>query len=228
MWALGLDPSLTAFGWAIHNSKVVGRERVVARGVLSTPAKAVFVWRYMYLRQAVSEILDAYPEVTRVGVESPPFGEQWSEGLYGLYLYVTEALFTHRVDVVFFDPSRVKSLARGDGAIRRGRMEKRDMIEAARADTTIKGWDHNEADAYLVARSAARFWDFLDGNLKEDELTPSELTVFLATHKFTRGEKAGRTVRRGIVFKEGDRFHQFSMLKPNDTTVPSSIVTRIK
>lgn len=200
----------------------------MARGVLHTPAKAVFVWRYMFLRQAVSEILDAYPEVTRVGVESPPFGEQWSEGLYGLYLYVTEALFTHRVDVVSFDPARVKSLARGDASVRRGRMEKRNMIEAAQADTDIKSWDHNEADAYLVARSAARFWDFLDGYLKEDELTPSELTVFLATHKFVRGQRAGKTVRKGVVFKEGDRFHQFSKLQLADTTIPSPIITRIK
>jgi len=228
MFVLGLDPSLTGFGWAIHNPRVAGRGRVVARGVLSTSAKAAFVWRYMYMRQAVVEVLQLYPEVSRVGVESPPFGEQWSEGLYGLFLYVNEALFTSRKDVVFFDPARVKTLARADSSVRRGTMDKRSMIEAAKADTTIKSWNHNAADAYIVARSAARFWDYMDGHLTDDELTPSEQSVFLATHTFTRGPKAGKTQRKGLVFKEGDRFFQFSQLDPQDTTLPAPIVKRIK
>jgi len=174
MYALGLDPSLTGFGWAIHKSTVAGRGRVVARGVFSTTSDEVFVWRYMYMRQAIGEILEAYPEVTCAGVESPPFGELWSEGLYGLFLYVNEALFTHRVDTVYFDPLRVKTLARMDSGVRKGVMSKRSMVEAAKADTAIADWNHNEADAYIVARSAARFWEFLGESLQESELTPAE------------------------------------------------------
>lgn len=220
MITLGLDPSLTGFGWCIINTKKpAGKGRVVAKGVFKTPSSRVFIWRYMYLRAAVGEVLDTYPEIQNIGVESPPFGEQFSEGLYGLFLYVNEAIFTRRKDVVYFDPSTVKSMAKMDPRIRRGTMDKSDMIEAAKADTGVKRWNHNEADAHLVARSAARFWEFIDGYLEEDELTPAERHTFLHTHTFKKGRKAGRTVKRGIVFKEDDRFFQFSVLAPQDTSV---------
>jgi Holliday junction resolvasome RuvABC endonuclease subunit len=219
MITLGLDPSLTGFGWCVHRSTVVGPGRVIAKGALATSAKKIYIWRYMFLRKALGKILDEYPEVEAVGVESPPFGEIWSEGLYGLFLYVNEALFTRRKDVVYFDPLRVKALAKMDPSVRRGRMDKGDMVEAAKADTQIKRWNHNEADAYIIARSAARFWEFFRGDLEEDELTPSEQQVFTATHTFKRGQRAGKTVKKGVVFKEGDRFHRFSLLNPSDVVI---------
>lgn len=215
----GLDPSLTGFGWCIHDSSVAGSGRVVAKGVFVTTSEQPFIWRYMYLREAVGAVLDKYPQIANLGVETPPFGEQYSEGLYGLFLYVCEAVFTRRKDIVFFDPSRVKQLAKMDPSIRRGTMDKTDMIEAARVDSTVKRWNHNEADAYMVARSAARFWEFMEGLLLEDELTPSERHAFLNQHTFVRGSKAGKTVRGGIKFKENDRFFQFSLLPQEQVTV---------
>lgn len=191
----------------------------MAKGTFATPSKRVFVWRYMFMRSAVAQLLDRFPEVGAVGVESPPFGELWSEGLYGLFLFVNEALFTHRMNVVYFDPSRVKLLAKMDPAVRKGKMDKRDMVEAAKADTGIKRWNHNEADAYIIGRSAARFWDFVDGRLGEDELTPAELKVFTKTHAITRGPRAGKTIKSGLIFKEDDRYFRFSLLTPDDIAV---------
>jgi hypothetical protein len=173
----------------------------------------------MFMRLAVSQLLDRFPQVEAVGVESPPFGELWSEGLYGLFLYVNEALFTHRMDVVYFDPTRVKLLAKMDPSVRKGKMDKWDMVEASKADTGIKRWNHNEADAYIIARSAARFWDFVDGRLGEDELTPSELRVFTKTHTITRGPRAGKTIKSGLIFKEDARYFRFSLLDPEDIAV---------
>lgn len=217
---------MTGFGWAIHDSCVAGPNRVVAKGIFNTSSKRLFVWRYMYMRQAICDLLDAYPEVKGVGIESPPFGELWSEGLYGLFLYVNEALFLRRQDVVYFDPGRVKLLARMDANVRKGVMDKRDMVEAAAADTGVKCWNHNEADAYIVSRSAARFWDFVGGRLLEEDLTPSEQRVFLATHTFVRGDRAGKTIKQGVLYKEGDRFYQFSKFCHEDTSIPSPLVTR--
>lgn len=215
MIVLGLDPSLTGFGWCVHRSDLDGPKRVVARGVWKTPASKVFVWRYMFMRDSVGQLIDRHPEVQALGVESPPFGELWSEGLYGLFLYVTEAIFTRRKDVVFFDPLSVKLLAKMDPSVRRGMMDKRDMIEAAKADTGIKQWNHNEADAYVVARSAARFWEFQKQGLSEEELTPSERHVFARTHR----TRDGQVKRRGLVYREDDRFHRFSSLTPDDVAV---------
>lgn len=214
---------MTGFGWCVHRSDIAGSKRVVAKGTFRTPAKRVFVWRYMFMRSAVSQLLDHFPQVQAVGVESPPFGELWSEGLYGLFLFTNEALFTHRMDVVYFDPTRVKLLAKMDPTVRKGKMDKRDMVEAAKADTGVKRWNHNEADAFIIARSAARFWDFVDGRLTEDELTPSEQLVFVKTRTITRGPRAGRTIKSGLIFKEDDRYFRFSLLDDEDTSVTEDL-----
>lgn len=215
MITLGLDPSMTGFGWCVHDSSAEGPARVVARGRFATSAKAIFVQRYIDLRGYVNEVLDRFPSIEAVGVESPPFGEQWSEGLYGLFVYVNEAIYTHRKNVVYFDPGTVKMLVKGDHKARKGKMFKADMVEAAKLDTGITGrFNHNEADAYHIGRFAARFWLFFDKQVTEDELTPAEHQAFARVHTFKRGEKAGETVRLGAVFKEGQRFFRFSAIPP--------------
>lgn len=214
MITLGLDPSLTGFGWCIHRSDVPGLARVVAKGHLSTAAKDIFVTRYIALRGLLMQLLTDHPQIQAVGVESPPFGESYSEGLYGLFVYVCEAVYLHRKDVVFFDPQTVKRLVRMDGKIRRGTLDKRDMVEAARIDTGIlKGrFNHNEADAYHVARFAARFWEFVNGELTEEDLVPSEKNAFYKVHTFKRGAKAGQTIITGLAFRENARFFRFSQI----------------
>ena len=209
MITLGVDPSLTGFGWCVHNGSVLGEKRVVASGVISTPSKQVFVSRYACLRAALVYLLDRYPEIEAVGVESPPYGEQFSEGLYALFVYVNEAIYLSRKNVVYFDPTTVKMLAKMDARIRRGSMDKSDMIEAARAEVG-RVLNHNIADAYIIGRSAARFWEFETEVIKRDELTPSEIQSFHRVHTFQKGKHAGQTVRGGLVFREGDRFFRFS------------------
>jgi hypothetical protein len=211
--ALGLDPSLTGFGWCVHDSEAIDTGRVIAKGHEATSTKSIFVTRYMALREMVVGLTKTYPLIKAVGVESPPFGELWSEGLYGLFLYVNEALYTTRKDVVFFDPATVKMLTKQDPSKIKGKMCKSDMVAAARADTGIKGkFNHNEADAYHIAKFAARFWEFQSGLLTEEDLTPSEMRSFARTHTYTRGEKAGKTVKSGTVYRENDRFFRYSTL----------------
>lgn len=216
MITLGVDPSLTGLGWCVHNGSVAGKGRVLAKGVYSTPATQVIYQRYRFLRQSVGQVLDTHPEIEAVGVESPPFGEGWSEGLYGLFLYVNEAIMLRCKDVVYFDPLRVKLLAKMDADVRKGRMDKEDMIAVAKEDTGVSRWNHNEADAYVISRSAARFWDFHAGRIKESDLTPSELQTFTGSHTYTKGKRAGKHVQSGLIFKENDRFYRFSAFKPED------------
>lgn len=213
MLTLGLDPSLTGFGWCVHDASAVGPARVVARGHEATSPRDIFVSRYMHLRDFVSRVVVRHPLIRAVGVESPPFGELWSEGLYGLFLYVNEALYLARKDVVFFDPRTLKFLVKKDPKAIKGNLSKADMVSAARSDTQIKGqFNHNEADAYHVARFAARFWQLYEGVLSENDLTPSERHTFLRTHTYQRGVKAGRTVYGGTLFRENDRFFKYSAL----------------
>lgn len=208
MITLGIDPSLTGFGWCVHNSEALGGARIIDSGVISTPSSEVFVSRYVRIRAALVYLISHYP-IAGVGVESPPYGELWSEGLYALFVYVNEALYLSRKDVVYFDPSTVKMLARMDPSVRRGSMDKIDMVEAARAEVG-KRLNHNVADAYIIGRSAARFWEFETGALMREELTPSELRSFHRVHHFTKGAKAGKTEYGGLIYREDDRFFKFS------------------
>lgn len=212
MITLGIDPSLTGFGWVVFNSSVIGPERVIARGVVSTNAKELFLSRYGTFRAVVVALLDKYPEIEAVGLESPPFGENFSEGLYALFVYINEACYIARKDIAHFDPTTIKMLVRMDPSVRRGTIDKSDVIEAVKAETGIKIWNHNAADAYIIARSAARFFELYTGAIVEDELTPSEFRAYCRLHEFVRGAKAGKTVKSGMVFKEGKRFYRFSQI----------------
>lgn len=211
MIALGLDPSLTGFGWCVHDSEAVGPLRVIARGRFATSSKSIFVQRYIELRESVGRVLDDHPAISAVGVESPPFGEQYSEGLYALFMMVNEAIYVRRRDVVYFDPGTLKMLTKEDPNLRKGKMFKADMVDAAKADTGIKGkFNHNEADAYHIARFAARFFEYVRGSLVDGDLTPAEYRSFAKVHTFTRGKRKGETVHQGAAFKEGQRFFRFS------------------
>ena len=216
MRVLGLDPSLTNFGWAVYDTEGSGKSLCPVRGRFQTSSKQLFIDRYVEMRENVKALVQDLG-VTRVGCESPVFKEIYSEGMYGLFLYTCEALRSSKVDLVFFSPPQVKahareSLKRPDIDGKRWVMLKGDMVEAARESTGGTGtWNHNEADAYWVARSAARFWLHLDGVIEEEVLTPVERKHFRKIHTYQRGRKAGQTVKSGILYREDERFFRWSI-----------------
>ena len=208
----GFDPSLTNFGWALHDSEGVGRDRCIDRGRFQTSSKMLFIDRYCEMRYKVMALVEQL-ELQRVGVEYPVFKDLWSEGMYGLFLYTCEALREAKVDVVFFSPGQIKAHARLFLDRPKGwDMKKPDMVEAAKKDTGGKGrWNHNEADAYWVARIATRFWQLFDGEISLQDLTPLERKQFMDIHRFQRGKKKGRIELRGILYRENERFFQWSV-----------------
>jgi hypothetical protein len=214
---LGLDPSLTNFGWAVIDTaaEVGSRSRCVRRGRFQTSAKTLFIDRYVEMRESLRALVrDVKPDA--VGIEFPVFNDLWSEGMYGLFLYSCEGLKLEGQDVVFWSPMQVKSHAREtlgrpkiDG--KQWRMDKPDMVDAAKLDTGGGRWNHNEADAYLVARLASRFWLMHHDLIKERELTSVERRFFLEIKKHVRGKKAGRTVLKGVLYREDERFFRWSV-----------------
>ena len=153
----------------------------------------------------------------RVGIEFPVFSSMYSEGMYGLFLYSCEALRAEGMDVVFWSPLQVKAHARDTIDRPRGwRMDKVDMCEAAKLDAAGGQWNHNEADAYLVGVLSARFWGFYEGTVGEGGLTTTESRYFTKVHTFQRGRKAGRTVKKGVIHREQDRFFRWSRLREED------------
>lgn len=213
---LGLDPSLTAFGWALHDTTATGPSRCVARGRYNTKSNMVFVDRYVFMRESLRELIQKH-HPDRVGIESPFFGGSYSEGMYGLFLYSNEALKLEHRDVVFFSPLQVKAHARESlGRPPKWEMMKPDMVAAMKHDLGGRGKNvnHNEADAYLVGRLAGRFWQYYDGVLGDTDLTPVEYEYFAKTHTFVRGKRAGQTEKSGLIFREEDRFFRWSQDVP--------------
>lgn len=217
MHILGMDPSLTNFGWCLHDDSIaVGAPgRLVESGRFQTSAKTLFIDRYIEQRQSVRDLITrltaTYGQI-RVGVESPVFHELYSEGLYGLYLYNCEALRDSKVDVVFFSPGQLKAHAHYALERPKGwKMMKPDMVEATKRDAGLKKvLNHNEADAYWAAVAAGRFWSLMDGVLTKEDLTPVETRQFTEIYTYQRGAKAGKTVNKGIMFKEDQRFFLWS------------------
>jgi len=216
---LGLDPSLRAFGWVLMTDEA----QYLDKGMMGTDADMIFVDRYIYLREGLREVIqkckEAYPtETLRVGIESPIFNDLYSEGMYGLFLYSNEALKLEEVDTVFLTPNQVKAHAHLFLSRPRGwKMQKADMVEAAKKATEgqgAKAWNHHQADAYWVGRTASRFWKLVNEEIALDELSELEAKHFISLERYVQGKKAGRIKRMGITYKEDDRFFRWSDKKP--------------
>lgn len=235
---LGLDPSLRAFGWVLMTNE----GHFLDKGMMSTDADMIFVDRYIFLREGLRDIVQKckaqFPEETlRVGIESPIFNDLYSEGMYGLFLYANEALKLEGVDTVFLTPNQVKSHAHAFLARPKGwKMQKADMVDAAKKATDGQGakkWNHHQADAYWVGRTAGRFWALLTGVISEVEMTDLERSQFTALEVYEKGAKAGSVKRKGITYKEDDRFFRWSESKSymspqgeGDTSTPSTDTDR--
>jgi hypothetical protein len=169
-----------------------------------------FIDRYILQRQRLRDLIRKF-KPDRVGLEFPIFHSIWSEGMYGLFLFTCEALKLEQCDVVFWAPLQIKAHAR-DSIVRPSgwKMDKVDMVESAKTDAGGGRWNHNEADAYLCAVLASRFWLFYEGKLTELDLTPTELRYFTEVKTYVRGKHVGKTVKRGVIHREDDRFFMWS------------------
>lgn len=213
MIVLGLDPSLTAYGWALHDTEAEGRDRCVVRGRFQTKPRQFpdEIARYMHLRESLAaKIEELDPDA--VGLEHPVMNEDYSEGMYGLFLFSMEAIKSQAKDMVLIGPPQVKKFAKDLLDRPKGwSMGKMDMCMAAAEDAGGGSWDHNEADAYLIGVFAGRFWNFYVGDLSEDELTKYEKKTFTHIRTITKGKRAGRTEVKGFLHREGDRFFLWSV-----------------
>jgi hypothetical protein len=216
MRVLGLDPSLTNFGWAvIDTDKPVGdRSRCETRGRFKTSGKMLFIDRYIEMRESLRSLVRTV-NPDRVGLEFPVFNDLWSEGMYGLFLYSCEALKAEQQDVVFWSPMQVKahardSLGRPKVGGKEWRMDKPDMVAAAKKEVGGGRWNHNEADAFLVARLASRFWLLHEDQIRERDLTARERKYFLEIKRYVRGKRQGRVDKKGVLYRENERFFLWS------------------
>lgn len=221
MLVLGLDPSLSAYGWAVHDPDASGLARRVASGHEGTIPSTVPVVRFAHFRTMVANLLDKFkPDL--VGIESPAYQAGPFQRIhFGLMMFSLEAVFDRRKDCVMFDPSTLKLLARGDPKTRRGAMTKLDMQRQVQLDTMDSSViNNNEADAYLVAKYAARFFKMQSGSLAPEDLTPAERSVFITRSRKVKTLSGTVKKRVAHVFRENSRYFSFSKIPAGSVCLP--------
>jgi hypothetical protein len=153
-----------------------------------------------------------YPEIEAMGIEHPVMNENYSEGMYALFIISLEAIKDRAMDLVLWAPPQVKRFAKDKSGLPSDwKMGKQDMSDSARDDVGGGRWDHNEADAYHVACFSGRWWEFYVGDLEEEDLTPYEKKTFTHIRRITKGKRAGQLEIKGVLHREGERFFLWSM-----------------
>ncbi len=222
MRVLGIDPSLRAYGWAVHDSSETGVMRMVASGHEGTLPSSVPVARFMHFRALIQDLLRVHdPEV--VGIESPAYGAGPFQTIhFGLMMFSLEAIFERRKDVVLFDPATLKSLVKGTKAVKKGGMTKLDMQRFVLKDTSGSFLvDNNEADAYCVALFAGRLASLLSGAIRPDELSENERSTFVMKSSRRKTGKGVRVKRTAHVFRENSRYFRFSDVPAGSVSLPT-------
>lgn len=223
---MGIDPSLRAYGWALHDDGQAGMKRRVDSGHEGTLPSTVPVARFLHFQAVVTELLKRH-DVGVVGIESPAYQAGPFQSIhFGLMMFSLVPIFAARKDVVLFDPTTLKYLAREDPS-KKGSMGKLDMQRKVQVDTMDpKVIDDNEADAYLVAKFSARMIRLVNGSLKPDDLTEAEKRVFLTREKTVK--RMGQKVKRRVAhaFRENSRFFRFSLVPPGDVALPTKSLIR--
>lgn len=216
MRSLGLDPSLSSFGWCVYDSAASTRSRsLVASGHEGTLNDLVPVARFVHARSMVESLLRRY-RVDVVGIESPAYdGGPFQTTHFGLMMFSMEPIFETRKDCVLFDPTTLKLVSTGKSSASKQDMQR--AVQLDRMSTEVVQSD--EADAYHVARNAARFMMLRSGELSPDDLDENEKRVFLQRSK--KGRKASSPVRRvAHVFRENSRFFEYSRVPAGSVSLP--------
>lgn len=219
MISLGLDPSLRAYGWCVHNSEENGKNRRVDSGSHSTTSDMVPVVRFMQFREMVGDLIQKYhPQV--VGIESPAYDGPFQVIHHGLLLFSLESIFKHRKDVTFFDPSTLKSLVRGNSS-KKGQINKIDVQRFVSLDMMDpKLLPNDEADAYALGYFAARLFGVLDGSVPPGSLSESEKRVFIEKTRKIKTLKGSVVKPNAQIYRENSRIFRFSKLGSNEIQLP--------
>ena len=227
MISLGLDPSLTNYGWCVLNDMAKGRSRRIASGSHSTTPDMIPVVRFMQFRSMVDDLISKYdPDV--IGIESPAYDGPFQVIHHGLLLFSLESIFKHRKDVVFYDPSTLKSLIRGNKNVK-GPIHKIDVQKFVSLDMLSPDLlPHDEADAYALSFFATRIFKLLDGKIQREDLSESEKRIFLDKTKKVKTLKGIIQKSTGHVFRENSRIFKFSKVSVGDIKLPDKSEMRLK
>lgn len=222
MRGLGLDPSLTGYGWGVYENSLQPSARRIASGHEGTLSDNVPVARFMHFRALVRSLIERFkPDV--VGIESPAYGGgPFSEAHFGLMMFSLEAVFENRIDCVLFDPATLKLMTTGKGDA--GKLDMQRFVQVDTMDPVPL--NNNQSDAYCVARGAVRFMGIRSGTLSIDELSEKEKHVFINRTKKKKTSAGVKVRRTAHVFRENNRFFSFSKVPNGSVSLPDKTLIR--
>jgi hypothetical protein len=156
-------------------------------------------------------------EVAAVGIESPAFESVNASAHFALMMFSLEPIFERRKDCVLFDPMTLKIAVTGKGNADKAAMQRFVQIDTMSPRTI----DNNEADAYCIARAAARFVECMRGDLRPESLSESEARVFLSRRKQRKRSDGSISIKQvAHAFRENSRWFQFSRVPPGSVSLP--------
>lgn len=218
MISLGIDPSLRAFGWCIYtNSDDV--HVIIDSGHEESFKSDVPVARYTQFRALVESLIAKY-DPDCIGIESPAYDAGPFQSIhFALMMYCLEAAFEARKDVVLFDPATVKFLAKRKAG--KSIFGKTEMINHVKQDIpTLSSIDNNEADAYVVAKYASRFFLLRLSKIEISDLEENETKVFVGRTKTVKRDNSSYQKRVAHLFKENQRYFSFSKIPRGSIKLP--------
>lgn len=210
MPVIGLDPSLTHFGWVLLDECKSGKDSLLDYGTFKTATSdGLRVQRLIMQRERLRKLLSERG-VALVAMEAPYWQDFSTEILFALNQFIHEVFLDLGTLVIYIQPLSLKKQALPD--MNPQEATKHHMTHQAKQELELMGRRFSEhvSDAYFAAKVGCRFyrWHCLQ-ELADDNLTDSEKHLFCGKHTYTRGEKKGLTEYTGIIYRENDQFFDY-------------------
>lgn len=208
---IGIDPSLTHVGWVLFDENKMGKESVLQAGVFKTStADGLYANRLIMQRERIRLLLSFY-NIKFVAMEAPLLEEWSTELLYALHQFFHDVFLDLKIYMVYLQPSTVKKYAYPDKDP--AEVTKHDMTHMALKELNRLGkrFSEHAADAYFIGKIGLKYYQWLFmKKFTDDDLSDAERNLFCGKHTFVKGIKKGFTEYTGIIYRENERFYDYT------------------
>jgi hypothetical protein len=227
---IGIDPSITHCGFVLLDETKTGKDAFIRSGVyMAPPAGNLFVQRLILQRERLRILLESN-NIKFVAMEAPIWGEFSTELLYALHQFFHEVFLELKVYLIYLQPSTVKKYAYPD--MDPDNITKGLMTHAAKKELDLlntRGFSEHESDAYFVGKIGLKYyqWLFLK-KFSDNDLTEIEQHLFCGKHTYVKGIKKGITEYTGIIYRENERFYDYTKQTRTSQTIKQEILNGVQ
>jgi Holliday junction resolvasome RuvABC endonuclease subunit len=224
MAILGIDPSLTHFGWVVMDEHETGKDSMISMGTFKTSTEdGLIVQRLITQREKAKKLIQDY-NIQFVSTEAPYYQDTSTEVLFALNQYLHEVFLNMKCFVLYLPPMRLKKLSLP--GLNPLDATKHHSVHQAKTELDLHGKRLSEhvADAYHAAKIGSTFYKwFILKELKDNDLTNDERETFCGKYTYKRGIKKGITDYIGIIYKENNQFFDYRKQERNTENIIKEI-----